>query len=136
MSSRKSSVKKVAGNTELTIVLPPIKAPKWLQGFIEFIREQGVVGIALGITIGFAAKTVVDSLVANIFNPTLSLIAGRGSLENRYICMRNVEDACTSKLGYGQFITDILSFILLLGIFYLLIKTLKLEKLDKKSTEK
>ncbi len=120
------------GSKEVVITLPPIKAPKWLQGFVDFIREQGVVGIALGLALGIAAKSVVDSLVANLFNPVLSLVAGRGALANRYLCLNEVDSACTIKLGWGQFLSDLLSFILLLVIFYFVVKGLKLDKLVNK----
>ena len=41
MVTDKKPVKKVANSREVVIVLPPVKAPKWLQGFTDFVREQG-----------------------------------------------------------------------------------------------
>ena len=32
-------------------------------GFMEFIREQGVVGLAIGLIMGIAVKDVVDGLI-------------------------------------------------------------------------
>jgi large-conductance mechanosensitive channel len=34
--------------------------PRFLQDFLNFIREQGVVGLAIGLVLGVAAKSVVD----------------------------------------------------------------------------
>lgn len=116
----------------IVVTLPPIKAPGWLQGFVDFIREQGVVGLAVGLILGVASKSVIDSLVINIFNPLIGMVTGGGSLANKKVCLN---DACSSKLGYGQFISDILSFIIVAAIVYFTVKKLKLDKLDKK-TEK
>ena len=120
-----------SGGKEVVISLPPIKAPKWLQGFVDFIREQGVVGLAVGLTLGIAAKSVVDSLVANIFNPVIGFLAGGGSFGSRYMCLESSNGLCTAKLGYGQVISDLVSFIIILAIVYFVVKGLKLDKLDK-----
>lgn len=122
----KRIVKKEEG---IVVTFPPIKAPGWLQGFVDFMREQGVVGLAVGLILGVASKSVVDSLVANIFNPVIGLLAGGGSLTSKAACLN---DSCTSKLGYGQVISDLLSFMIIVAIVYFAIKGLKLDRLDKK----
>ena len=132
MSSRKSSVKKVSGKTELTIVFPPVKAPKWLQGFTDFFREQGVVGVAIGLIMGLAAKGVVDSLVNNIFNPIVGLLYGGGDFSTKYHCLKTVDGVCSSKLGYGSFTSTFISFLIVATTVYFVVKSLKLDKLDKK----
>jgi len=40
-----------------------------MKGFIEFVRDQGVVGLAVGFILGGAISKVVTSLVENIINP-------------------------------------------------------------------
>ena len=132
MTSRKSSVKKVAGKTELTIVFPPVKAPKWLQGFTDFVREQGVVGLSVGLILGIAAKSVVDSLVNNIFNPMIGLLYGGGDFSTKYHCLKTVDGVCSSKLGYGSFMNALISFLIVVVSVYFIVKALKLDKLDKK----
>jgi large conductance mechanosensitive channel protein len=123
---------------ELVLALPPVKAPKFLQGFVDFIRTQGVVGLAVGLVLGVAAKSVVDSLVANIFNPIIGLLgAGGGSLEDRFVCLRDSVDAagkvmCDNKLGYGHVLSTLVSFVTVAAVVYFVIHGLKLDKLDKK----
>lgn len=131
MATVKKAIKKrVAKQDEgIVVVLPPIKAPDWMQGFVDFVREQGVVGLAVGLVLGVASKSVVDSLVANIFNPIIGLLTGGGSLGSKAVCLN---DACTSKLGYGQVISDLLSFVIVAAVVYFVVKGLKLDKLDKK----
>ena len=126
---------KIVERKEVVVSFPVVKAPAWLQGFVDFVREQGVVGLAVGLTLGIASKSVVDSLVANMFNPIIGVLTGGGSLANRSICLKSVGEVCSSKLGYGQVMSDILSFVILAAIVYFVVKGLKLDKLDKKKSE-
>jgi large conductance mechanosensitive channel len=110
--------------------------PRFLQDFLNFIREQGVVGLAIGLVLGVAAKSVVDSLVNNIFNPIVGLLGtGGGELGSRYVCLKHVGASCTNKLGYGRVVSDLLSFLTVLALIYFIFKILRLDKLDKKKTE-
>jgi large conductance mechanosensitive channel len=135
MASTKRPVRKVTGSTAVTLVLPPIKAPSWLQGFLDFVREQGVVGLSVGLILGIAAKSVVDSLVANIFNPLIGLLYGGGDFSTQYMCLKTVGSECQSKLGYGIFLNALLSFLIVAASVYFVVKALKLDKLDKKKAE-
>lgn len=123
--------RKLIQRKEVVVSLPVIKTPKWLEGFVNFVREQGVVGLAVGLVLGVAAKSVIDSLVANIFNPTIGLIGNGGNLDSKYVCMKSAANACQNKLAYGAFISDILSFIIIAAVVYFVIKGLQLDKLDK-----
>jgi large conductance mechanosensitive channel len=126
---------RVIQKKEVTVVLPVVKAPAWLQGFVNFIREQGVVGLAVGLVLGVAAKSVVDSLVINIFNPIVGALLGGASLADRYICVREVAGQCVSKVGYGKLLNDIFSFIIVAAVVYFVVKGLKLDRLDKKKED-
>lgn len=127
--------RKVVQKKEIVRVLPVVKAPGWLQGFIDFIREQGVVGLAVGLTLGLGSKSVVDSLVTNVLNPVIGTITGGDGLETKFICMKHASGACTSKLGYGQLLSDILGFIVIAAVVYFVVKGLKLDRLDKPKDE-
>ncbi len=119
---------------EIVVSLPVVKAPKWLQGFVDFIRTQGVVGLAVGLVLGVAAKSVIDSLVVNIFNPLIGVLTGGIDLSDKYICIKHdAMNACVSKVSYGKFISDIISFIIVAAVVYFVIKGLKLDRIDKKA---
>ena len=126
---------KIIERREVIVTLPVVKAPRWMQGFVDFVREQGVVGLAVGLTLGIASKGVVDSLVENIFNPLLGVLAGGESLASKFVCLKQVNGACASKIGYGQVMSDLLSFMIVVALVYFLVKGLKLDKLDKKKAE-
>lgn len=128
---------RVVSRKEVVVNLPVVKAPKFLQGFVDFVREQGVVGLAVGLVLGVAAKSVVDSLVNNIFNPIIGLVGGgSGELGSRYVCLKQVGTSCTNKLGYGRVISDLVSFLIVAAVVYFVVKSLKLDKLDKKVEKK
>lgn len=119
--------------------LPVIKPPQWLAGFVDFIREQGVVGLAVGLILGVAAKSVVDSLVQNVFNPLIGLFYGGGDFSTKFFCLKSSVESgksvCKSKLGYGSFINALISFVIVAASVYFLIKMLKLDKLYKKKDD-
>jgi len=47
-----------------------------MKGFIDFIREKGVSGIAIGIILGAAVTKLVNSFVKDILNPALGVFLG------------------------------------------------------------
>ncbi len=113
--------------------IPTAKLKGPLSGFVNFIREQGVVGLAVGLVLGVAAKSVVDSLVDNIFNPIIGALSGGPNLSSKFICLRHNEvGTCASKLGYGNVINSLMSFLIVAAVVYFVVKSLKLDRLDKK----
>lgn len=132
---QKDDKKQKVEKHELVITFPAVKAPGWLQGFVDFVREQGVIGLAVGLILGIAAKGVIDSLVNNIFNPVVGLLTGGVALQHKTVCIDHAGAACKTSLGYGQFLSDLLSFLIVAAVVYFVIKSLKLDKLDKKKVE-
>lgn len=102
---------------------------KQLQAFTDFVREQGVIGLAIGLVLGAAAKDVVDSLVKNLVNPLLSIL------------LPNTDDLATksvkilgSEFGWGAIVSSIISFLGVAAVVYFVFKGLKLDKADKKKS--
>jgi len=98
-----------------------------MKGFIEFIRKQGVIGLAVGFILGGAVSKVVSSLVTDIINPVLGVALGAvGDL-----------DSATLKIGsvqilWGSFLSATIDFLVIALVVYCGVKLLKLDKLDKK----
>ncbi len=118
---------------EVTVNLPVVHAPGWLAGFVAFIREQGVVGLAVGFILGVAAKGVVDSLVANIINPIIGVLyKNGGQLADKFWCIKHsTGGVCVTKMGYGSFLNTLINFLVVAGVVYFIVKGLKLDRLDK-----
>lgn len=98
-----------------------------MKGFINFIREQGVVGLAVGFILGGAVSKVVSALVTDIINPLISLILG--STKGLNTAAINLGPA---KILYGDLISVVIDFIVIALVVYFGVKIIGLDKLDKK----
>lgn len=128
--------RKIVGQKDVVLTVPTVNAPKWLQGFVDFVREQGVVGVAVGLIIGLASKTLVDSFVNSFVNPIIGVILGGSNLDSKFFCIQSdAAGLCTSKITYGNFISQLISFFIIAFIVYFVVKGLKLDKLDKKKED-
>ncbi len=122
---------------EVVITFPSIKVPRImspLQGFVDFIREQGVVGLAIGIVLGAQIKSLVDSFVSSFINPLLGLILpGSGDLTQKSLRITN--GSKSAIFAWGAFVVQFISFVIVAAIVYYVVKSLKLDKLDRKKKE-
>ena len=97
-----------------------------MKGFLDFIREQGVVGLAVGFILGGAVSKVVSALVTDIINPLLGVALGvAGNLKAASISIGS------AKILYGDLISVAIDFIVIALVVYLGVKILGLDKLDK-----
>lgn len=104
---------------------------KKIKGFVDFVREQGVVGLAVGFILGGSIKEVVSSLVEDVINPLLGLVlGGTGGLE---VAVFRVGEA---EIMWGSFVATLIDFLVIATVVYFGIKGLGLEKLDKKKEKK
>ncbi len=93
-----------------------------LAGFVEFIRTQGVVGLAVGFILGGAVSKVVSALVNDIVNPILGYILG------------STEGLKAMTLGpilLGDFVAVLIDFLIIAAVVYFVVKGLGFDKLDK-----
>ena len=49
---------------------------KNVREFVEFVREKGVLGLAVGIIMGGAVTKIVNAIVEDLINPLISVITG------------------------------------------------------------
>ena len=94
-----------------------------MKGFIEFIREQGVIGLAIGFILGGAVSKVVSSLVEDIIQPLLGMVLGSAG---------GLNSLAVGPVTYGQFVTATIDFLIVAAVVYYLFKGLRLDKLDAK----
>ncbi len=106
-------------------------AKSQVEGFMDFIRKQGVVGLAIGLVLGVQVKAVVDQIVASFINPILGLILpGSGNLAEKSFTI--TIGGKQAIFAYGAFISVMISFLTVAWLVYFGVKALRLDKLDKK----
>ncbi len=99
---------------------------KFFKEFKEFAMRGSVIDLAVGVIIGGAFQKIVTSLVNDIISPLIGLVANKDFT------------ALVAKIGdvevkYGAFITEIINFILMAFVIFLIIKALNaLSSLRKK----
>jgi large conductance mechanosensitive channel len=97
-----------------------------MKGFLEFIRTQGVVGLAVGFILGKAVSDVVASIVTDLVNPIIGIILGKfGNLSALSI------HVLSANITYGKFISILINFAIIAFVVYFGVKKLGLDKLDK-----
>lgn len=104
---------------------------KHVHGFMEFIRTQGVVGLAVGLAIGTAAGDTVKKLVEGFINPLVQFIVGSqstlaGSVWHVELWGRKADFA------WGAFVSSAITLLATALVIYWIVNILKLNKLDKK----
>lgn len=105
-----------------------------VEGFTDFLREQSVVGLAIGLVLGTQVKQVVDSMVLNFFNPLIGLfLPGKGALDVKTFTLHFNDK--TATFGYGAFVMVLLNFMLVAALVYVVFKILKLDRLAKKKED-
>jgi large-conductance mechanosensitive channel len=103
-------------------------------GFVAFLREHAIVGLAVGFAIATQVQSVVKQLIASFIDPLYALLFGGQQLSSHTVTLhwhgRQV------AFGWGAFAYDLIDFIFVLAIIYLAIKVFHLDDLDKPKEEK
>lgn len=102
---------------------------KQFGGFMEFVRTQGVVGLAVGLAIGTQASELVKSMVGSIITPIVNLFIGNGGLTNLTWTVR--VGSHVSTFTFGVLIDAIIRFLAIAFVIYFVVKGLRLDRLDK-----
>jgi len=94
-----------------------------IRGFFDFIRQQGVVGLAIGFILGGAISDLVKSLVNDIIQPIIGSFIGSPETFSAWTL---------GPVRLGNFILLSINFVILAAIVYYVFKGLKLDRLDTK----
>ena len=108
------------------------------KDFKAFIMRGNVMDLAVGVIIGAAFGKIVSSFVSDILMPPLGLLLGKVDFSNLYISMNGEKFASLAEaqaagaptLNYGLFINNVIDFIIVALVIFMLIRGLT--KLTKK----
>ena len=105
---------------------------KQVKGFADFIRTQGVVGLAVGLLLGTAVTVLVKSLIDNVIMPPIGLLLGSGDGLKGLTWTIGKAGNDPAVIQYGTFLNDLINFMLIALVVYVVFHSLGLTKLDKK----
>ena len=114
-----------------------------LEEFKKFVLRGNVVDLAVAVVIGAAFTAIVNSLVQDIINPIVGAIAGGLDFSGYYLPLSStvqtgVAYADAKKqgavLGYGQFLTVLVYFLIVAFILFLVIRAMN--RLKRREDEK
>jgi large conductance mechanosensitive channel len=109
-----------------------------LEEFKKFALRGNVVDLAVGVIIGAAFGKIVDSIVGDIFMPIIGAVTGGLDFSNYYLPLsstvqKGLAYADAKKqgavLGWGNFITVALNFVIIAFVLFLVIRALNRLKL-------
>jgi len=102
--------------------------------FKKFIMRGNVMDMAVGVIVGGAFTSIVNSLNADILSPMLAVFGGT-DFSHLSIKLGSGEEA--PVLAYGSFITAVINFLITAFVIFMLIKVINIinEKLTPKKEE-
>ncbi len=104
--------------------------------FIDFLQTFGVIGLAIGFVIGVASSAVVTSLVKDIIDPIVGLVLPTGNLSSLNATITSPVSGKPSVFLYGDFISQIIYFVIIALVVFIMYKQLKRLGLAKMWTAK
>ena len=121
-----------------------------LKEFRDFAIKGNVVDLAVAVIIGAAFGKIVDSLVKDLIMPVVGAIFGGLDFSNYFIQLgaikpdqatkiahgapytfKELSDAGVAVLGYGNFLTILINFIILAFIIFWMVKMINRAKVQE-----
>lgn len=87
-----------------------------LKEFKDFILKGNLVEIAVGLILALAFKGVVDAFVNGIISPLIGAVLGAPSFADKVLTIGDGE------ILYGAFISEVISFVIVGFILFLIVK--------------
>ncbi|MCJ2013189.1 large conductance mechanosensitive channel protein MscL [Methylobacterium sp. J-076] len=116
-----------------------------LEEFKKFALRGNVVDLAVGVIIGAAFGAIVTSAVQDLFMPAIGAVTGGLDFSNYYLPLSSkVQTGLAyaeakkqgAVLGYGQFITVSLNFMIVAFVLFLVIRAMnRLQIAEEKKPE-
>jgi len=101
------------------------------QEFRQFALRGNVVDLAVGVIVGAAFTSIVNSLVKDIITPPLGLITGGLDFSNLFIVLKGphtttLADAAKEgavTINYGVFLNNMISFLIVAFVLFLVVRS-------------
>lgn len=114
----------------IVLVEPEATVKKQVTGFVGFLRERAVVGVAVAFVVATQVQVVIKQLLDSVINPLFYLLFGGKHLQNQSVVLHFHGREAT--ITWGVLVYDLVDFFFVILSIYVIIKLFKLDKLDKK----
>lgn len=113
------------------------KAGKFFDEFKQFAVKGNVMSLAVGVIVGGAFSNLVTSLTENLINPILGLLGTSDGLSG-YALNIHIGNFVNATFKWGAFLSDVINFIILAFVVFLLVKFVNsiMDLTKKKEPEK
>ena len=106
----------------------------FIKEFKEFAVKGNAVDMAVGVIIGGAFGKIVSSIVDDIIMPPIGVLTGGVDFTDLKLVIKEAEgEAAAVTLNYGQFIQDVVDFLIIAFCIFLMVKGIA--KLSRKKAE-
>ena len=99
-----------------------------VSGFVGFLRDYAVVGLAVGFVIGLQAQNLVKALVSSFIDPAFNLLFGQALSQRTFVLHFHGR---TAGFTWGAFAYNLLDFLFVIAAIYAIVKIFSLDKLDR-----
>jgi len=100
-----------------------------VSGFVGFLREHAVVGLAVGFAIATQAQALIKQLITSFIDPLYALLFNGDKLSARTTAIH--WHGRVQQFAWGAFVYTLIDFLFVLLAIYFIIKLFNLDKLDK-----
>ena len=102
------------------------------NGFMFFVRKQGVVGLAVGLAIGTQVGKAVEAIVVGFINPIVGFIVGNSTdlLNAKWTVVSDLNGR-SLVFSWGVILSALITLIAVAAVIYYAVHGLKLDKIDK-----
>lgn len=114
---------------------------KLFDEFKTFVMRGNVVDMAVGVVVGGAFKSIVDSLVQDIIMPCIGTLTGKVDISKLSVTIIEANEAAGEKgliIPYGNFLQQIINFLIIAFAIFCAVKFINTvhEKFLKKPEKK
>ena len=101
------------------------KAKGFMAEFKKFISRGNVVDMAVGVVVGGAFTGIVNSLVKDVIMPMIGMLFGGIDFTGlKYVITPAEGDVAEAAIYYGNFIQNIVNFLLVAFAIFIVIKAM------------
>ncbi len=105
-----------------------------LKEFRQFIQRGNVLDLAVGIIIGAAFGSIVNSFVTDILMPPIGLLVGGIDFSSFELVLKQAQDGQQAVvIKYGKFLNHVISFLIVSWAVFILIKMMDIIKKKEES---